>query len=117
MSATKIGGIHACIAGDYRYATEVTAERGDDGIVVVVRRENGAIGGMDGPGGAEPYSETARVVVGRCPNGAALVRAIKSAFDATVTRYGKPTLRWAWHATGERGLSADKAKRALASAL
>ena len=108
----KLGSIYACIAGDHRYGTIVEALASENGTISVQRRENMAVGGMDGPGGAEPYQVVSQKSLGS-PSPAVLVRTIKALFDSTVTRYGTPSKNWRW-CTGEVGLSVDKAARALA---
>jgi hypothetical protein len=110
----KIGWIYANIAGDHRYGSCVAVFRDAAGEVGVERSENGAVGGMDGPGGAYPMLPKEIKFLGTDPKPADLVRAIKEMFDDTITRYGKPTKRFHW-CTGKTGLSAALAREALSS--
>lgn len=107
----KIGYISACIAGDYRYSSEVAVQLDGDKVHVILS-ENGAVGGMDGPGGATDFRETSRVTVDAKKPGE-IVKAIRSMFDSTIKRYGKPTKNFVWPAIG-RGLSVELCKKALA---
>lgn len=106
----EIGYISACIAGDYRYASRLSVVI-DGGVAHVTLSENGAIGGMDGPGGSSPFRETARTTVDAKPGD--IVKAIKSTMDNTIKRYGKPTKSFVWVGTKDRGLSTTKCKAAL----
>ena len=109
-ASVRIGHINACIAGDYRYSSrlEVFIE-GPKAHVVL--SENGAVGGMDGPGGTTPYRETRRMTVDAKP--AAIVKAIKSTMDETIKRYGKPSKSFSWVGTDDRGLSAKLVTEAM----
>lgn len=102
MDKQLIGYINACIAGDHRYSTRIDVHLDEDFNIEVRRYENGAVGGMDGPGGATPYHMVAFKYVkhqkGQKLNVTAkcVVEAIKELFDDTVKIYGKPTKRFVW---------------------
>lgn len=106
----EIGYINACIAGDYRYSSRLSVQV-DGSKAHVILTENGAVGGMDGPGGSTPFRETSRTTVDAKPGD--IVKAIKSTMDDTIKRYGKPTKNFVWVGVKERGLSTTKAKAAL----
>ncbi len=112
----EIGNIYACIAGDYRYGSRVTVTLNANGSVTVVRKESGAIGGMDGPGGAYDAGVHARREIEK-PTPKKVVEAIWDCFDTTIREYGKPTKNFTWTVPGARakGLSQAKAKAALAA--
>jgi len=123
---TRIGSITADINGDSRYTSKVTVTVSDTRtwadhrVVVVQRLENGARGGMDGPGGA--YGMAVRASTELIdPSPRELVEAIKDKFDGVIRTYGKPTKRFEWFRGGNyrafiTGLSAAKAKAALIEA-
>lgn len=116
----EIGSIYACIAGDHRYASTVTVYLNDDEgcSATVTRKETGAVGGMDGPGGAYDAGVYARVEIEN-PTGAKLVRAIKECFDDVIRTYGRPSKNFTWKVYGRtvaKGLSAAKANAALTEA-
>jgi hypothetical protein len=119
--STTLGYISACIAGDYRYSTRIDVVLDTrDGTVEVRRLENGAVGGMDGPGGSYPMDVKQRVTIAK-PTGKDIVRAIKMVMDTTIKTYGKPSKRFTW--TGGQswekslvGLSAKNAQMALDAA-
>lgn len=114
----EIGSIYACIAGDHRYASTVSVQLNDDGSATVIRKESGAVGGMDGPGGAYDAGVYARVEIEN-PTGAKLVRAIKECFDDVIRTYGRPSKNFTWKVYGRtvaKGLSAAKANAALTEA-
>lgn len=107
----SIGSIYACIAGDHRYASQVSVKVDETAKkVFVILEENGAVGGMDGPGGSTPMRETAKRECGYKP--AEIIKAIKSVMDDTIKRYGKPTKNFRWYPSG-KGLSAKACKDAL----
>jgi|TARA_Y100000310_G_scaffold198781_1_gene198754 hypothetical protein len=120
---TLIGSITADIDGDRRYTSKVTVTVSDTRtqaghpVVIVQRLQNGARGGMDGPGGAYDMAvRTSTELVDPSPR--RLVEAIKDKFDDTIRIYGKPTKRFEWFRDGNyrasiTGLSAAKAKAAL----
>lgn len=111
---TEIGSITACIAGDHRYTSTIKVEVTGDKAHVITQ-ENGAAGGMDGPGGSMPFHETGRITVA-C-TAAAIVKAIKQAVnkDRTVKAYGKPTKNFYWTVTRTTGLSTARCQAALDS--
>jgi hypothetical protein len=117
MAKYTIGEVSACIAGDYRYTTFVVIEF-DPNInqVIIQRKENGAIGGMDGPGGSYGFGITGErhFDVASTP-AQQILNAIKSMFDDTITRYGKPSKNFYWQYTGEYGISKKKLENALAT--
>lgn len=112
-----LGYVHACIGGDHRYSTELKVFLRDDLMVEVVRSENGAVGGMDGPGGATPYGVRATETVE--PDGKLVIRAIKRLMDRTIKEYGKPTKNFTWYLDGgdRKGLSAALATAAIERAI
>lgn len=107
---TKIGYINACIAGDYRYSSrlEVLVD-GEQAYVVL--SENGAVGGMDGPGGATGFRETRRSTVPAQPTD--IIMAIKRVMDDTIKRYGKPTKNFVWVGVADHGLARGRCQQAL----
>lgn len=113
-NGTKIGFIHATIAGDFRYASKLEVFV-DDGVAHVILFENAAVGGMDGTGEAAPFQETKRVTVPSKPGD--IVKAVKKAIafeqPSVIKRYGKPSKRFHWVGVPERGISAALVKRAL----
>jgi len=117
MSQGKlIGRISACIAGDSRYTSVVTVHHCDtDGEGIhsyrVARSENGAAGGMDGPGGSLGFREVVSTIL-YGPTPRELLEGIKRLFDHTLVTYGKPTKNFSWH-TRETGLSQAKAVKAM----
>lgn len=115
-SSTKnvIGTLSACIDGDHRYTSrlEVTLEDGKASIVLL---ENGAVGGMDGPGGSTPFVVVNSVTV-EPPDATVIVRLAKNIMDDTLRRYGKPTKRFWWPQVGAYGLNIANCKAALANA-
>lgn len=110
----QIGYISACIAGDYRYTSIVKVLQDEDGAVTVQRLENGAIGGMDGPGGSYGCGVREAVKLEK-PTPANVVRVVRALFDETIRRYGKPSKEFTWYTPKGRvkGISAAKAKLAL----
>ena len=110
----KIGGIYACIEHDHRYATRVEVLRDEDGNIWVIRSENGAHGGMDGDGTADPFEVRAKQNLGTDPAPALVLGVIKAHFDDTVKRYGKPTKKFSWSGTRECGLNRKLVVEALA---
>jgi len=105
--ATEIGYINACIAGDHRYSTRLSVQLDGDKCHIIVS-ENGAVGGMDGPGGAYGFHETKRVTVDTNPSN--IVKAIKQVINAEqpsiIKTYGKPTKNFRWVGVQEKGLAA-----------
>lgn len=116
MAKHQIGDITASIAGDYRYTTRITVEYDPDTHDVVIKRmENGAVGGMDGPGGSHGFGVTGEKHLDATRQSAQqIVNEIKNMFDNTVTRYGKPTKNFFWQYTNEFGLSKQKLANAIA---
>ncbi len=122
-NTTKIGYISACIAGDHRYTSriDVFIEGTVQGRIVegtkvhVILSENGAVGGMDGPGGSYGFSETRRTTVEA--NSTEIVKAvkamIKSEKPSVIGTYGKPTKNFVWVGVKERGLAGRLAIAAL----
>jgi len=121
---TRIGSITTDIDGDNRYTSKVTVtvsdtrSWADHPVVIVQRLENGARGGMDGPGGSYYMAVRASTEL-IDPTPQELVGAIKRSFDDTILTYGKPTKRFEWFGPGRydtmaHGLSVAKAKAALA---
>jgi hypothetical protein len=118
MAKYLIGEIVASIAGDYRYTSRVTVEYDPfENKVTIKRLENGAVGGMDGPGGSYGFGVTFERhvdVVGPAGGSAkAIIGCIRDAFDDTIGHYGKPTKNFQWTYTRERGLSSAKVQKAL----
>lgn len=118
--ATCIGSISSCIAGDFRYATQVKVHLEEDGTVTIERLVNGAVGGMDGPGGAHGFRvEDSKVL--KDPSPRDLVAAVWTMFDDVITTYGKPTKKFKWFVPSNganihpdaQGMSAAKARLAL----
>lgn len=112
--STTLGYISACIAGDYRYSTRIDVVLDTrDGTVEVRRLENGAVGGMDGPGGSYPMDVKQRVTIAK-PTGKDIVKAIKMVMDTTIKTYGKPSKRFEWLVSPRKqGLAAATAQLAL----
>jgi len=109
----KIGWIHACIAGDFRYSTSVDVYLDDNSNILIERLENGAVGGMDGPGGAtESQASYQKKILAKNVSPAVVVKETKKAFDHIINRYGTPSKNFKW-VTGEKGISAAKVKKAL----
>jgi hypothetical protein len=109
-SPIEIGYINACIDGDRRYSSRLSVQvEGDKAHVILT--ENGATGGMDGPGGSDPFRETKRTTVEK--NSTDIVKAIKATMDDTIKRYGKPSKRFLWPGVSEPGLSTARCKQAL----
>lgn len=133
MNATKrhttIGSINACIAGDYRYSTKVhvifqPSEDSDlliDGTYIVQRLENGAVGGMDGPGGATGFVITGSITFPTSAPAKEMVEAVRCLCDDTIQRYGKPSKNFQWldgrggYRAIAEGISVAKAKKAFAA--
>lgn len=112
-ASVQIGYINACIDGDHRYSSRLSVLiEGPKAHVVL--SENGAVGGMDGPGGATAFRETRRTTVDAKP--AAIVKAIKATMDETIKRYGKPTKSFVWVGLTERGISARLVTEAMSLA-
>lgn len=112
-SATKIGYISACIAGDHRYTSRIEVLLEGDKVHVVFS-ENGAVGGMDGPGGSTPFAEKNRKTVKATTKD--VVNAIKASMDNVIKTYGKPSKNFVWVGIKARGLSQKLASEALAFA-
>lgn len=113
----ELGRIYACIAGDYRYGSTVTVTLNDDDTVTVERRESGAVGGMDGPGGAYDAGVYFSRTIEK-PTPRKVIDTVWESFDVTIREYGKPTKNFTWSVRGYRakGLSQAKAREALAAA-
>lgn len=117
---TKLGQVYANIAGDGRYGQWLEVLYCNVGdIATLVVKENGAVGGMDGPGGSYPPSTITKIVVNK-PTGASLCKAIKQLIKSkdcdTIARYGKPTKKFTWTTWGDlpnRGLNMTNATNAL----
>lgn len=109
-SGTRIGYINACIAGDYRYSSRVDVYL-DGGNVHITLSENGAVGGMDGPGGSTPFHVTVRKTVKATAKD--VVNGVKSVMDSTIKTYGKPTKNFSWVGVQKRGLSQANAGEAI----
>lgn len=107
---TEIGYINACIAGDHRYSSRLSVQLDGDKAHIILS-ENGAIGGMDGPGGSYGFSERRRVTVDAKP--ADIVKAVKSTMDDVIKRYGKPTKNFRWVGVKDKGLAARLVIQAL----
>ena len=113
IPGTRIGYISACIAGDYRYTSRVEVYIDDDGLNGrVVLLENGAVGGMDGPGGSTPFRVTKERLIQATAKD--VVNGVKSTMDDVIKRYGKPTKNFSWAGTQKRGLSQALAAEAIA---
>lgn len=103
MATTNIGSITACIAHDHRYTTRVIVDYDYDTSSVVVTQEmNGAISGMDGPGGSYPFDVRKTIRV-QDPTPALVISAIKSCFDDTIKTYGKPSKNFGFYVWDEHG--------------
>jgi hypothetical protein len=112
IPGTRIGHVYACIAGDHRYASRVEVYVDDDRLNGrVVRLENTAIGGMDGPGGSAPFQVVSQVPIKVTAK--SVVDGIKSVMDDTVKSYGKPHKKFSWVGTRETGLSQRLAALAI----
>lgn len=111
-SGTKIGYISANIDGDHRYTSrvEVYVDFASDQAFCLLL-ENGAVGGMDGPGGSTPFRITDKRVVK--PTAKDVLNGVKSVMDDTIRRYGKPTKRFSWVGTEKQGLSQALAGEAI----
>lgn len=126
MSAMiTIGELTACIAGDYRYSTSLKVKADPSTkLVTVTVAENGAAGGMDGPGGATPFHQTF-ITEMTDPTPRELVEAVRRAIDfedmsgaGVLRKYGKPSKSFLWGAHYNArlaGLSQAKAKHGLDS--
>jgi hypothetical protein len=108
-----IGRIYATIDGDYRYSSALVVKRLDDGTVSVTRDDGAPAGGMDSFTPSVSMNGFRRVLRADVKP-ADLVDAIKAGCDDVIRRYGKPSKRFKW-CTGEVGISAAKAKAALAA--
>lgn len=112
--AATIGSISARISGDPRYTTRIEVHVDDDGAHIVTL-ENAPAGGMDGPGGSEPFEERRRATVK--PTARDIVKGIKDAIKAdpekVIQRWGKPTKRFYWAGIEGLGLELGLAQRAL----
>lgn len=113
-----IGRISACIAGDHRYSSRVEVRYNSlTHVAHIDRFENGATGGMDGHGGADPFTATAgETVFAATPK--LVLAAVKHSFDDVIRRYGKPTKNFTWYVEGKRktGLNVVLVAEAMASA-
>lgn len=109
----EIGSLSANIAGDHRYTDRLSVIDEGDKVRITVS-STGAVGGMDGPGGAyEPFvnfNETCE----RSPKAVlTLIKKVISNANWNFKRYGKPTRRF-WWAHGDNGISLATIKAALA---
>jgi len=120
MTTTKttgreLGYLSSCIAGDYRYASRlIVALADDESCIIVQRQENGAIGGMDGPGGAHGFDVRFEQSLPLDCTAKQLVTVMQRAMDDTLRRYGKPSKSFKWQC-GARGLTQKSAQQMLAS--
>lgn len=121
----NIGGINSCIAGDYRYSDRLRVDLHDDGRVSVTVRCTGAVGGMDGPGGAYDAGTDFSRITKPQPTAKDVMAIVREALGSdrfSFRRYGKPTQRFTWvcgdhRITGRRrGLSVAICAEALAFA-
>lgn len=113
----EIGYINAYISGDYRYGSSVRVNIEENGDVTIERKENGAVGGMDGNGAAFPYQIVySHVISSEKVTPSNVVKEIKKSFDDIIKLYGKPTKSFVWlnnNVCVAVGLSVAKAKKAL----
>ena len=119
-----IGVIGADIDGDHRYYQEltVTHDSSTDEITIVVK-DQGAAGGMDGPGGTTGFMLSGKTVLPAGAKGRDVVAAIKNMISRTadtIKRYGKPSKNFTWadsiYSRGPKGLNAKLATAALRKA-
>lgn len=77
----------------------------------------GAVGGMDGPGGATEHRADYTTSCPADPRATlALVKGVLAQDRYNFKRYGKPTKNFSWAVIGKRGLSLALAKEAIAAA-
>lgn len=115
MNKVIIGSLSANIAGDHRYTDALRVEWNEDKTVTVSVFSTGAIGGMDGPGGATEPTPQATATTKPLPSAKDVMQLIKRYVNDTsynFKRYGKPTKNFYWRG-GARGLSMALCKRAL----
>ncbi len=111
----KIGSISACIAGDHRYTERL--EVFCDGNTCEVRyQDTGAVGGMDGPGGA--YSNPWKVLTVVSADAKSIANAVRNACNENhvIREYGKPSkyFYWGTYACGIiHGISIAKVEKTL----
>ncbi len=119
-----IGVVGADIDGDHRYYQEltVTHDPSTDEITIVVK-DQGAAGGMDGPGGSTGFMLSGKQVLPAGAKGRDVVAAIKNLISRTadtIKRYGKPSRNFTWadstYSRGPKGLNAKLATAALRKA-
>jgi len=119
-----IGIVGADIDGDHRYYQEltVTHDPSTDEITIVVK-DQGAAGGMDGPGGSTGFMLSGKQVLPAGAKGKDVVATIKDMiyqYADTIKRYGKPSKNFTWanstYSRGPKGLNAKLATAALRKA-
>lgn len=118
MARKQIGGISACIAGDYRYTQIFRLFLEDDRSVTLEVHGTSPIGGMDGPGGVHEAEPEFKDKTG--PNATArevgvLIRRVLKHKDhgEIIVRYGKPSKNFQWYDNKGRGISARVIGEAL----
>lgn len=115
MNKVTIGTISANIAGDYRYTDTLRVELDvESNTVTISVFTTGAVGGMDGPGGAtEPRAD----FTSSCPADPkatlALVKGVLAQGRYNFKNYGKPTKNFRWVGVEKRGLSLALVKQAI----
>ena len=110
----RIGYIYANIAGDGRYGSKIEVTRDGD-KVRVSRWESSPAGGMDSD---SPSGEMRMDELRVCkPEPKDIIGAIKTLIrhevGAVIKTYGKPTKRFSWYGSNEKGLSLRLVKEAL----
>lgn len=111
MARQQIGGISACIAGDYRYTQIFRLFLEEDRAVTLEVWGTSPIGGMDGPGGvhaAEPEFKDQTGPNAKPADVAALIRRVlkNRTHGDIIASYGKPTKNFEWYNNKGRGISA-----------
>ena len=119
---TPLGFVIAGIDGDTRYTTRVDVWLVEDhrvhGVrtILISRTESAPTGGMDSFTRSEWRETWARALSAKDTLPAIVLKTVRSAFDDTIVRYGKPTKRFRWytHKGPVNGFSAATVKAALA---
>jgi hypothetical protein len=115
----RLGYLSANIAGDYRYTDtlEVWHNASDDTVIVTVK-SSGAVGGMDGPGGATEATYQHKEVSkpgAKASEVLKMIKAVTTNGSWNFKTYGKPTKNFRW-TSGGPGLNAALCSSELALA-
>jgi hypothetical protein len=116
----RIGYIYANIAGDSRYGSKIEVTREGTSSVKVALWESSPVGGMDSGLGSDGFRETAASVVRTADRKLLpklVLKEIRYRIDrevgTTIKTYGKPTKRFSWYGTSEKGLNLKLVREAL----